>query len=110
MDRAEGTDGAEAPRHGATAVPRRRPVDPTRIRLVSLAVYLSIVVVMVLVAGPASATPATPDPTTASTDLLAIAFTVVVGGGLVARTILRRGRLYLQKVPVSPRPDRDRTI
>lgn len=98
MSRAAGTDGAGGTRPGAPTGPRRRPVDPTRIRLVSLGVYLAVVVLMVLVAGPASAAPATADAAATSSDLPAVVFTALVGGGLVVRSVLRRGRLQPVRV------------
>lgn len=71
----------------------RRPIDPTNVRLVGLGVYLALVVLMVLFAEPASATGGGPVFTSTLSAVPSVLFLVVVGGGLVVRTIRRRGHL-----------------
>ncbi len=80
-------------RAGVDRRPGRRSIDPTNVRLVGLAIYLGIIVVMVAFAGPASASEG--GRTTASTlsALPSILFLLVVGGGLFVRAIRRRGHL-----------------
>lgn len=80
-------------RAGVDRRPGRRPIDPTNVRLVGLAIYLGMVVLMVLVAGPASASDGSRTAVVTLSSVPSILFLVVVGGGLVIRTIRRRGRL-----------------
>ncbi len=71
----------------------RRPIDPTNVRLVGLAVYLGIIVLMVALAGPASASDSTRTTASVLSAVPSILFLLVVGGGLFVRAIRRRGHL-----------------